>query len=239
MTSSSTFIAFLGATGGCTNAALVHTLNAGFYATALARTPSKLIDMLIAQGVSQSIIDNQLTIVKGDIADILTIKFALFSTKTHTIASQIISGICATTTKNIIQALTEIYAEHPDSASHKPSILVIPTTGVSNVKEDVLFGFQTFYHVALADPHNDKKEMERLLDENSSRPDSVFRGAISIHPSLLKGDHSVKTGKGWQKVKVGQETKPAVGYTIFRADVGEWIFEKTIREDNRCWFNQK
>lgn len=104
MTSSSTFIAFLGA-------------------TALARTPSKLIDMLIAQGVSESIIDNQLTIVKGDIADILTIKFALFSTKTHTIASQIISGvggtpqmrmslfkpmtidnpeICATTTQNII-----------------------------------------------------------------------------------------------------------------------------------------
>ncbi|KAF9283105.1 hypothetical protein BGZ88_010658, partial [Linnemannia elongata] len=76
MTSSTStnFIAFFGATGGCTNACLVHTLNAGFHATALARTPSKLTDMLLTQGIAQSIIDTQLTIVKGDIADIHAIK---------------------------------------------------------------------------------------------------------------------------------------------------------------------
>ncbi|KAG0037182.1 hypothetical protein BGZ82_002986, partial [Podila clonocystis] len=74
MTVSSEFISFFGATGGCTNAALVHTLNAGIHVRALARTPSKLNDMLLGQGIAQTIIDTQLTIVKGDIADIPAIK---------------------------------------------------------------------------------------------------------------------------------------------------------------------
>ncbi|KAF9106240.1 hypothetical protein BGX27_009265, partial [Mortierella sp. AM989] len=91
-------IAFFGATGGCTNACLVHTLNAGLHATALARTPSKLTDMLHVQGISQATIDSQLTIIKGDIADIAAIKNVLLSIKNNNavIASQIISGIGGT-----------------------------------------------------------------------------------------------------------------------------------------------
>ncbi|KAG0017594.1 hypothetical protein BGZ81_010660, partial [Podila clonocystis] len=90
MTVSSQFIAFFGATGGCTNATLVHTLNAGIHVRALARTPSKLNDMLLAQGISQTIIDTQLTIVKGDIASIPAIKSVLLS-QDFTLASQIMS----------------------------------------------------------------------------------------------------------------------------------------------------
>ncbi|KAF9326529.1 hypothetical protein BG006_010065, partial [Podila minutissima] len=182
MSTSSGFIAFFGATGGCTNATLVHTLNDGTHVRALARTPSKLTDMLLAQGISQAILDTQLTIVKGDIASVSAIKTVLLSTD-YALASQILSGvggtpqlrwnlkrpvtidnpeICATTTKNIVQALREIYAEHPSTATHRPSIVVISTTGVSNIKEDVPFGFQTMYHVALADPHKDKKVMEQI-----------------------------------------------------------------------------
>ncbi|KAG0363171.1 hypothetical protein BGX24_004963 [Mortierella sp. AD032] len=271
MTSSTTtqFIAFFGATGGCTNACLVHTLKAGFSATALARTPSKLTDMLLAQGLDQSIIDSQLTIVKGDIADLLAIKSVLTNNSSNTIdstvtdsakiATQIISGIggtpqmrmslrkpmtidnpeiCATTTKNIIQALQEIYSAHPSTAQHKPSITVISTTGVSDVHEDVPFGFRTFYHVGLAVPHKDKKEMERLVSENASST-GVFRGAVIIRPSLLKGDQSVKSGKGWQKLKVGQEDKPAVGFTVHRADVGQWICEQVVKTGGDSYFGQK
>ncbi|KAF9553136.1 hypothetical protein EC968_010646, partial [Mortierella alpina] len=183
--------------------------------------------MLLAQGVSQATLDAHLTVVKGDIADIAAIKNVLLSTKSTApaIASQIISGIggtpqmqwslkrpvtidnpniCATATTNIMQALREIYAEQPSTAQHKPSITVISTTGVSNVREDVPFGFQTLYHVVLADPHKDKKEMERILTEDSAHPDEttrVFRGAIKIRPSLLTGDSSIKGGKGWQKLK--------------------------------------
>ncbi|KAH7043700.1 hypothetical protein BKA57DRAFT_495432 [Linnemannia elongata] len=272
MTSSTStnFIAFFGATGGCTNACLVHTLNAGFHATALARTPSKLTDMLLAQGIAQSIIDTQLTIVKGDIADIHAIKAVLtnnsIATTTTTgnntvkIASQIISGIggtpqmrmslskpmtidnpeiCATATKNIIQSLQEIYSAHPSTTQHRPSITVISTTGVSNVREDVPFGFRTFYHVVLADPHKDKKVMEDLVVANASSTSGVFRGAVIIRPSLLTGDQNVKKGKGWQKVKVGVEDKPAVGYTIHRADVGQWICEQIIKTGGESRFGQR
>ncbi|KAF9150271.1 hypothetical protein BG015_007925 [Linnemannia schmuckeri] len=259
---STQFIAFFGATGGCTNACLVHTLNAGFHATALARTPSKLTDMLLAQGLSQSIINTQLTIVKGDIADIHAIKNVLTNSSNGAvkIASQIISGIggtpqmrmslskpmtidnpeiCATATKNIIQSLQEIYASHPSTAQQRPSITVISTTGVSDVREDVPFGFRTFYHVVLADPHKDKKVMEDLVVANASSATGVFRGAVIIRPSLLKGDQNVKGGKGWQKVKAGVEDKPAVGYTIHRADVGQWICEQIVKTGGESRFGQK
>ncbi|KAF9910227.1 hypothetical protein EC991_006954 [Linnemannia zychae] len=259
------FIAFFGATGGCTNSCLVHTLKSGFFATALARTPSKLIDMLLVQGLDQSIIDSQLTIIKGDIANLAAIKSVLTNntfnntTEPTKLASQIISGIggtpqlrmslrkpmtidnpeiCASATKNIIQALQDIYNTRPSTAQHKSSITVISTTGISDVHEDVPFGFRTFYHVVLADPHTDKKEMERLISEDASST-AVFRGAVIIRPSLLKGDQSVASGKGWQKLKVGVEDKPAVGYTCHRADVGQWICEQIIKTGGESYFGQK
>ncbi|KAK9318922.1 hypothetical protein V1517DRAFT_334223 [Lipomyces orientalis] len=41
--------------------------------------------------------------------------------------------------------------------------------------------------------------------------------------------------KGWKTLRVGVEEKPAVGYTIARADVGEWIFEELIKKDGGEW----
>ncbi|KAF9426890.1 hypothetical protein BGZ76_002558 [Entomortierella beljakovae] len=264
-TTSTQFFAFFGATGGCTNACLAHTLNAGLNATALARTPLKLVDMLLAQRIPQSVIDSQLNIVKGDISDVSAVKNVLLSTKNNSpvIASQIISGIgaapqmhksikrpvtmdnpeiCATITKNVIQALKEIYNEYPSTSQTKPLITVISSTGVSDVREDVPFGFRFLYHVALADPHKDKKEMERLITENmiqSNESSRVFRGAIVVRPSLLKGTQDVKKGKGWKKLKIGQENKPAVGYTVCRSDVGQWIFEEVVKNGGEQYFGQK
>ncbi|KAG0027129.1 hypothetical protein BGZ83_005318, partial [Gryganskiella cystojenkinii] len=190
----------------------------------------------------------------GDIASVSDIKSVLFHR--NQLASQIISGvggtprtqlslrtpfifdhpeICATTTNNTIQALKEIYAEHSSTITHKPSIVVISTTGVSDVRQDVPFGFRTFYHVALAVPHKDKKVMEEIVTSASASAsattsdEKVFGGAVVIRPSLLTGDHSVKTGKGWKKLRVGMEEKPKVGYFISRADVGEWVFQETIK----------
>jgi hypothetical protein len=213
-----------------------------------------------------------LTVIKGDIADITAIKSVLTGNTANEpdsvkIASQIVSGIggtpqmrmslskpltidnpeiCETATKNIVQALQEIYTAHPSTAQYKPSITVISTTGVSDVREDVPFGFRTFYHVLLADPHKDKREMERLVSQNdasvassSSSTTAVFRGSVVIRPSLLKGDQSITSGKGWQKLKVGVESKPAVGYTCHRADVGQWIFEQIIKTGGESYFGQK
>ncbi|GJJ76071.1 hypothetical protein EMPS_08430 [Entomortierella parvispora] len=251
------FIAFFGATGGCTNACLVHTLNAGYNATALARDPVKLTQMLFDQGISQEVLDDQLLIIKGDISDLTAIKDVLTNntirTKHIELARQIISGvggaptvnksltkpvaidhpeICAQTTQNIVQALTEIH--FPD----KPSITVISTTGISDTKEDVPFMSRFLHKVILADPHRDKKEMERIVTENTS-PKGVFRGAIIVRPSLLSGDHNVKTGQGWKNLRVGTEENPAVGYTVGRQDVGEWIFEQVVKTGGENHFGQR
>ncbi|OAQ30462.1 hypothetical protein K457DRAFT_18309 [Linnemannia elongata AG-77] len=277
--------AFLGATGGCTNACLAHTLLAGFHASALARTPSKLVQMLLAQGIPQTTIDSQLRIVKGDSGDVSAVKNILLVPSTSTAAgegeeafglvSAIVSGIggvgklqwslrrpvtvndpdlCTNAAKTVVQALREIYETHPSlvaSGRKKPSITVISSTGISQGPEDVPFGLRTLYHVILADPHKDKREMENLALENannnavlSSTTDAegkVFGGAIIVRATLMKGDQSIKDGKGWKKLKVGTEDKPAVGYSVRRADVGEWIFEEVVRAEDEGvkWFGQK
>ncbi|KAF9160010.1 hypothetical protein DFQ26_005982 [Actinomortierella ambigua] len=76
------------------------------------------------------------------------------------------------------------------------------------------------------------------LADHSQR---VFRGAVVVRPSLLTGDHLVhsKGRKGVKSLKVGSEDKPAIGYTIHRADVGEWIYEEVIRTGGSSVVGQK
>lgn len=158
-----------------------------------------------------------------------------------------VPDLCANAVKNIVQALHEIYETHPSLASgQRPSITVISSTGISQGPEDVPFGLRTLYHVILADPHKDKREMERIALENannavlSTDAGKVFGEAIVVRATLMKGGQSIKDGKGWKKLKVGTEEKPAVGYSVHRADVGEWIFEEVVRgEDGGVrWFGQ-
>ncbi|KAG0229844.1 hypothetical protein BGW42_001309 [Actinomortierella wolfii] len=269
--SANSFIAFFGATGGCANACLAFTLKAGLQATALVRTPSKLTDMLLAQGISQATIDSQLTVVKGDIADVSAIKNVLYtSTKdnaTPRLASTIVSGIggapklqksfknpmtidnpeiCATATRNILKALHEISLASGTPGSHdsKPVMTVISTTGLSDIKEDVPFGFRTLYHKLLAVPHADKKTMERIIDEHmavEAQEQRMLRGAVVVRASLLKGDHLIesKSRKGYKALKVGTEVNPAIGYTVHRADVGEWIYEEVVRTGGSSFIGEK
>ncbi|KAH7051959.1 hypothetical protein BKA57DRAFT_527844 [Linnemannia elongata] len=231
-----------------------------------ADTSPSLLNMLPrcqAQGVTQDLIDAQLTIFKGEIADIYAIKDTLTNpdaiTGTVTLVSQIISGVggtpqmqmtlrrpvtidnpelCATATQNIIKALQEIYKAQPSTALHKPSITVISTTGVSDVKEDVPFAFRILYHVVLADPHKDKKEMERLVTENTGKRRSIPRfGHCSTQ--YLDGNQAVKGGQGWEKLRVGRENEPAAGYTVHRADVGQWIVEQVVKTGGEVLFEER
>ncbi|KAG0290117.1 hypothetical protein BGZ98_003588 [Dissophora globulifera] len=149
--------------------------------------------------------------------------------------------ICATSAKNIMQALQETYLEYPSTALRKPSIVVISTTGASDTNEDVPFAFRFLYDILLADASKDKKDMERLVMGNTVDSDvaqPVFRGAVALRPSLLVGDQNIKGGKGWQTLKVGLQDSPAVGFTVHRADVGEWIYEQIIKRGDERWFGQ-
>lgn len=60
-----------------------------------------------------------------------------------------------------------------------------------------------------------------------SENERPIRGFVNVKPTLLTDGK----GKGWQKIKSGQEGKPALGYFVARKDVGEWVFEKLVKRE--------
>jgi hypothetical protein len=253
-------IAFFGATGATANACLVHTLQAGLSAAALARTPSKLKKQLLNQGLSEDTLSRQLTIIQGDALDVDATKRTL--TVGGGLVTTIVSGlggspsltfnfwrpfqiftldnptICATATQSLFNALQQVYGETPPLAANKPLVTFISTTGITAGPDDVPFWMRFFYHQIIAIPHADKRNMEALYRKNMAESDSskrLFRNIIGIRPTLLTGGESVSDGIGLDKIRVGREQKPALGYTISKADVGHWIFENVIKNGAQGW----
>ncbi|PGH29826.1 hypothetical protein GX50_07405 [[Emmonsia] crescens] len=251
----STNIAFFGATGGCANACLTFTLKNGYKASALARTPSKLQALLISQGLDQATIDNNLTIIQGNARDIEAVKRTICPERNNGKAVSVIisalgatpklvssiqpislddPSICEDATKIILSAVEAVL---PPTANQqeKPIFVVVSTTGISDGPGDVPFFLHPLYRF-LAVPHEDKKKMEQAVFGSSKRS---LRAAVAVRPTLLTGDHSIASGKGWKTLKVGTEQSPAKGYSIQRADVGEWIFEEIIRGGGNKWLDEK
>ncbi|GAD97284.1 conserved hypothetical protein [Paecilomyces variotii No. 5] len=255
-------IAFFGATGGCANACLTHVLQAGYHAVALARTPSKLTSQLLNQGLSQNTLDTQLRIIQGDATDPAAVRETILLSPTQ-LVSQIVSGlgsfpvvsrgsfllphitldnptICESSTKALLSALRSIYSDYPSVESSKPLLTVISSTGLTTppTPTDLPFLALKMYHFLGSVPHADKTRMEALLSEPQTG--DLFRGMIIVRPSLLKGSGKVESeGKGWRNIRVGREESPAVGYTVTRADVGEWIFEEVVKKDGDGWVGEK
>lgn len=249
-------IGFFGATGGCTLNALVLTLKDDFKAVALARTPSKLSDLLVKDHkIPQSTIDSNLTIVKGSATDLAPVKEVL----SHN-PSIIITGLgaapvfqwsltrpmsidqptlCGDAMQILVAAVKEVQEE--GKLSTKPAIVCVSTTGISPSR-DVPWLFYHLYHVLLAVPHKDKRVMEETLAAASVDSSSGVAGYASVRASLLtngalKGPGAVKTG--WERhPKAPAEPAgpgPALGYVVSRADVGNFIFENIVRGKTEEW----
>ncbi|KAM5466947.1 hypothetical protein MauCBS54593_005566 [Microsporum audouinii] len=258
-------IAFIGSTGGCANSCLAHTLKGGYNVVALARTPSKLTDQLKVQGIDQSVIDSQLTIVQGDVNDIEAVKRTVApACNDGVLVPTIISGIgstpklqasimqpvtlndpnvCEKATSNVISAVREVQsaAEGAGRPKTQPFFSVVSTTGISKT-EDVPLAFRPLYHYFLAVPHKDKLKMEEAVFNAVADPSPaarLFSGVMTVRPSLLTGDFNIATGKGWKTLRVGTDDKPAVGYTIQRADVGEWMYHEVVANRGQNYTNQK
>ncbi|KAK9312234.1 hypothetical protein V1522DRAFT_357268 [Lipomyces starkeyi] len=250
-------IAFFGSTGGCANACLVHCLLAGYDVSALVRTASKLTSQLLAQGLTQETLDQHLTIIQGDATNVEDVKRTVVSD--GSLVSFIISGlggkavlqkslrrpvtldnpdICASSTATLLNALREVFAENPLTAAIKPLLAYVSTTGISNGPQDVPFWFRFLYRVLVAVPAVDKRKMERALKLHMAQPDAsqhFFRGIVGVRASMLTGGIDYKKGKGWRTLRVGMEEKPAIGYTIPRSDVGQWIFEEVVKKNGGEW----
>ena len=249
-------IAFIGATGGCALAALAHTLRANIPAVALARTPSKLTNLLEAQQIDSATISRHLTIVSGNAHDVASVKSAL--TPNGQLVDVILMGlgaapifafgwhsmmfcfvmdqpqVCGTGTRTVMSALEQIYHTQSGAKHNKPLVSFISTTGVTRGPDDVPWPMRFLYHQILAVPHLDKKMMEDQIRDNVDGKDGkekLFRTMIGVRPTLLTGTGNTTDGVGWQKIRAGTESKPALGYTVRRADVGEWIFRNVIESD--------
>ncbi|KAJ5512402.1 hypothetical protein N7463_001954 [Penicillium fimorum] len=288
-----TTIAFFGATGGCANACLTHTLLNGYNARALARTPSKLTTLLLSQhGITEEILSRQLEIIEGNATDVESVTKTLITNSNNTpngactLVTSIISGIggaptmsftketkCANTqmrmpalphielsnphiteetTRALLAALAQISSERFASLEAyravAPRVTVISTTGHLPGNKDVPFWFRPMYSVLLPIPHADKLQMEILLDKDVELGHAgvLAAGVVVVRPSFLTGDHLVPIREGekgdkraeLEKVRVGTEETPAIGYTISRALVGEWIFEEIIKGGGK-WVGEK
>ncbi|KAK5696286.1 hypothetical protein LTR17_024337 [Elasticomyces elasticus] len=233
-------LAFFGATGGSAGSCLAAALKAGHTCKALARTPSKLENAMTEKGVSGLTLTSNLLIVLGDVRDLDAVKQTIAG------AEFILSGvgaypkfqmslrmpfvlkdrtICADTSAIILKACQET-----SNRGKKPILLIISTAGVQakGKPRAIPFVYLSFYYWLLADPHNDKEVMEENVREHMMLPESGqgIDSYVMVKPSILMDGK----GKGVEAVRAGTEDHPPVGYMIDRTMVGEWIFQRLIKE---------
>jgi len=231
-------IAVLGATGGCAGTCLIAALQEGYTCRALARTPSKLTTSLESQGLSESLLAN-LEIIPGNAKDVNSIK-SLLQTPTG-IVDTIVFGVgaapklrlhimpvtlddievCRTAMATLLSALDDL------KAATKPRLLVISTTGITKGPRDVPLLYVPLYHWFLHIPHVDKRVMEELVCAQRQKPaaERTVGEFTIVRPTLLMDGNGV----GVAKIRYGLESNPALGWTIDRKDVGNWLFEKGIK----------
>jgi hypothetical protein len=215
------------------------------------RDAKKLTTMLeTGHAVDADLISQHLTIVVGNVKDPVVVTETLFPallnpsnpTGGNRTVDIIVSGIgCYPVQKKgylfpqqedptlCEDALTTILnALRARSPIVKPGLVVLSTTGISKYGRDVPLLFWPLYrflHVA----HEDKKIMERLAIEAATTEPAVTGSYYVVRSSILtngaaKGVENVR----WD-VEDGALIKKAIGYTISRADVGGFVFEKVVK----------
>lgn len=149
-------------------------------------------------------------------------------------------------TRTLLEALqklvTERFASFEEYAAVAPRLTVISTTGIRKGTSDVPFWFRGMYSTLLHKPHEDKVQMEKLLAAEGAKKENLLCGGlVLVRPSLLVGDHRIVAAgedSGFQKLRVGTDEEPAIGYTIPKAVVGEWIYEEMIKGGGEKWVGE-
>jgi hypothetical protein len=251
MSNPSKTIAFFGATGDSAGYCLANCLKANYACSALARTPSKLTASMKAKGVDSAILDKNLTIVQGDVRDTEAVKQTL-QRSSGKVADVMVVGIgaypvfnwsfrepfvqqdptvCQDAGKTILKALQEMKATTVSGG--KPLMVNVSTTGIPTKGKpwDVPWWFSWLYRVLLHNAHVDKIVLQEHLADHVQLPENekVISGYINAKASLLMDGEAL----GVEKVREGSEDTPVIGYTIRRADVGGWIFERLIKQEPR------
>lgn len=128
--------------------------------------------------------------------------------------------------KALLSALSTIRKTHGLDAEKKIRLVAVSTTGITDLGRDVPLLMYPLYHVMLKDPHKDKRAMEELVKGSGER-------FTLVRPSLLTdgGEGAGKIRVGVEDVLAGKVESTAVGYTVSRQDVGNWIYEECVQEE--------
>ncbi|KAJ4854650.1 NAD(P)H-binding domain-containing protein [Trichoderma breve] len=207
-------IAFFGATIGCGLATLSNALDADTRCIALCRTPSKL------EGLFSEDKTSRLTIVEGNVHDVDAVKKCLTVDGTHLVDTIIFS---------IGSRSMNYKLELDDPSICRRAIatvlIALSTTGISQFGPDTPYIVGLLYYYLLYSPHEDKKAMEQLI-VGSDEDFTIVRSSW-----MLDGATNKAVRVGVEDPKNGRESD-AIGYSITREDVGKWIFENLVQNDN-------
>ncbi|KAL6811417.1 hypothetical protein J3E69DRAFT_349623 [Trichoderma sp. SZMC 28015] len=224
-------IAFFGATIGCGLATLSNALDADTRCIALCRTPSKL------QGLFSDDKTSRLTIVEGNVHDVDAVKKCLTVDGTHLVDTIIFSigsrsmnyklelddpSICRRAIATVLEALNQLRRQ---GLTGRPRLIALSTTGISQFGPDTPYIVGLLYYYLLYSPHEDKKAMEQLIT-GSDEDFTIVRSSW-----MLDGATNKAIRVGVEDPKHGRESD-AIGYSITREDVGKWIFENLVQNDN-------
>jgi hypothetical protein len=111
----------------------------------------------------------------------------------------------------------------------KPGLVVLSTTGISKYGRDVPLLIMPLYSL-MGEAHDDKRAMEALVTEAVSWKPAPIGISFVVRASLLtsgsaKGMQNIK----WDIEEEGKLARKGFGYTISRADVGGFVFEKIVK----------
>ncbi|KAI9365635.1 hypothetical protein BD770DRAFT_376942 [Pilaira anomala] len=213
-------IAVFGASRGCAHAMVAQGLVTGEHEFKLLLRKPENLDFTEDQ-------KSKLTIIQGDALDPLAVKetvvdtdaivYSIGSAFNMSSRSMVTPGVCHDTMTILLKVLEEL------SEEERPKrIVVVSSTGLYDMKE-VPYLLQPLYHFLLHEPHEDKKELERLVEENK-----VLSNWIIVRPSLLTDGKLV----GKYRADIGIS-----GYTVSRQDVGHFLLHQCI--EPTTWINKK
>ncbi|KAJ2906716.1 hypothetical protein MKZ38_000452 [Zalerion maritima] len=243
-------ILFIGATGGCGRSALQHSLDAGHTCVALARTPSKLHDVFPSNKYPNLRVGQGNAHDKAAIVPLLAhpadpsrlVDHIIFSIGASFDMSKFAlddRDVCKKGIAALLDALAEARsALSPPSAAAAatayPRFAFVSTTGISKFGCDLPIGMAPLYKTMFKIPLRDKEVAESMLTEAGGR--GMQERWTMVRPSMLVGggasDKKIRVGiedpvKGWEA--------KSNGYTISREDVGKWIFQNLVQEQDEKW----
>ena len=78
------------------------------------------------------------------------------------------------------------------------------------------------------------EDLYRGDQEQGDESSRVLRSIVGVRPTLLTpldmSPADYRDVLGTESIRAGREMEPAVGYSIKRADVGLWVYEKVVKE---------